>query len=60
MLVGFSLITKAQLNLVLKEGKGEHIMIGDNLVSMGFLAKEKMLHALKLQLWYKKFFPLKK
>jgi serine/threonine protein kinase len=59
MLVGFSLITKAQLNLVLKEGKSADIMIGDNLVSMGFLTKENMMHALKVQSWFRKFFPLK-
>jgi serine/threonine protein kinase len=59
MLVGFGFITKAQLNLVLKEAKSADIMIGDNLVSMGFLTKDKMLSALKIQLWYRKFFPVK-
>lgn len=62
MLVKFSTVTRAQLSFAIKEkDKPEHKnkQIGEILVQLGFITKEKFMNILKIQLWYKGFFTKK-
>jgi serine/threonine protein kinase len=57
MLVAFSHVTGPQLKLALsKRDEQENKLLGEILVNLGFLTKEKLFDVLKLQLWYKKLF----
>ncbi len=57
MLVAFSHVSKQQIKLALSERENhENKLLGEILMKLGFLTREKLLNVLKIQLWYKKLF----
>lgn len=72
MVVAFSYITQAQLNMAVKEKEIEALnslvkdkdpgnrKIGEMLVKLGFIENQKLNEILKFQPWYKSFFLMQK
>lgn len=62
LLVKFSTVTRAQLSFAIKEKdkpENKKKQIGEILVQLGFITKESFMNILKIQIWYKGFFPRK-